>query len=117
MKGEALEQSMLFQWCELQKAKYPMLSLLFAIPNGGSRHRLEAINLKKQGLKPGVPDIFLPYPNKKYHGLFIELKYGKNKASDKQKAWINELNHQGYYAKVCTGFEEAKNTILEYINL
>ena len=35
MKGEALEQSMLFQWCELQKGKYPMLSLLFAIPNGG----------------------------------------------------------------------------------
>ncbi|WP_276699708.1 VRR-NUC domain-containing protein [Romboutsia ilealis] len=117
MKGEALEQSMLFQWCELQKGKYPMLSLLFAIPNGGSRHRLEAINLKKQGLKSGVPDIFLPYANKKYHGLFIELKYGKNKASEKQKAWINELNHQGYYAKVCVGFEEAKNTILEYINL
>ena len=103
MKGEALEQSMLFQWCELQKGKYPMLSLLFAIPNGGSRHRLEAINLKKQGLKSGVPDIFLPYANKKYHGLFIELKYGKNKASEKQKAWINELNHQGYYAKVCVG--------------
>ena len=117
MKGEALEQSMLFQWCELQKNKYPMLNLLFAIPNGGSRHRLEAINLKRQGLKPGVPDIFLPYANKKYHGLFIELKYGKNKASEKQKAWINELNNQGYCAKVCVGFEEAKNTILEYINL
>ena len=40
----------------------------------------------------------------------------QNKASEKQKAWINELNHQGYYAKVCVGFEEAKNTILEYIN-
>ena len=115
MKGEALEQSILFQWCELQKSKYPMLNLLFAIPNGGTRHKLEAINLKKQGLKAGVPDLFLPYANKKYHGLFIELKYGKNKASEKQKIWINELNNQGYYATVCVGFEEAKNIILEYI--
>ena len=118
MKGEALEQSMLFQWCELQKAKYPMLNLLFAIPNGGSRHRLEAINLKRQGLKPGVPDIFLPYANKKYHGLFIELKYGKNKASDKQKKWINELNNQGYYARVCVGFEKTdllSDEIIKYV--
>ena len=115
MKGEALEQSMLFQWCELQKGKYPMLSLLFAIPNGGSRPRLEAINLKKQGLKSGVPDIFLPYANKKYHGLFIELKYGKNKASEKQKEWINKLNEQGYKAVVCNGFDEARNTIEEYL--
>lgn len=117
MKGEALEQSMLFQWCELQKSKYPVLGLLFAIPNGGTRHPREAVNLKRQGVKAGVPDMFLPVPNKNYNGLFIELKYGKNKASEKQKQWINELNHQGYYAKVCVGFEEAKNTILEYLNL
>lgn len=117
MKGEALEQTMLFQWCNLQKNKYPELSLLVAIPNGGSRHPKEAANLKKQGVKAGFPDMFLPVVNKKYHGLFIELKYGKNKATDKQEEWIKELNNQGYYAKVCVGFEEAKNTILEYINL
>lgn len=115
MKGEALEQSMLFQWCELQKGKYPMLSLLVAIPNGGSRHPREAANLKKQGVKAGFPDMFLPYANKKYHGLFIELKYGKNKASDKQKEWINNLNAQGYKAVVCNGFDEARLTIEEYI--
>ena len=116
MKGEDLEQYYLMQWCELQKNKYPVLSLLTHIPNGGSRNKIEAAKLKKIGVRAGFPDLFLPYANKKYHGLFIELKYGKNKASEKQKAWIDELNNQGYYAKVCVGFEEAKNTILEYIN-
>lgn len=115
MKGEALEQSMLFQWCELQKGKYPMLSLLFAIPNGGSRHRLEAINLKKEGVKAGVPDLFLPVARRGYNGLFIELKYGSNKATPKQKEWINNLNAQGYKAVVCNGFDEARLTIEEYI--
>ena len=115
-RSEASEQITLIQWCDINRCKYPELGLIFHIPNGGKRNKLEAIKLKKEGVKAGVPDLFLPYANKKYHGLFIELKYGKNKASEKQKAWINELNHQGYYAKVCVGFEEAKNTILEYIN-
>lgn len=116
-RSEATEQINLIRWCELQKCKYPELGLIFAIPNGGSRHKLEAANLKRQGVKAGVPDLFLPAAKGGFNGLFIELKYGKNKATDKQKEWINELGFQGYYAKICVGFEEAKNTILEYINL
>ena len=46
-----------------------------------------------------------------------ELKAEGGKASKNQKEWVDKLNTRGYYAKVCVGFEEAKNTILEYINL
>lgn len=116
-KSEATEQMNLIRWCEFQKFKYPELGLIFAIPNGGSRHKLEAANLKRQGVKAGVPDLFLPSPKGKYNGLFIELKYGKNKATESQQEWINKLISQGYYAKVCVGFEEAQNTILEYVTL
>jgi hypothetical protein len=114
-RSEATEQIALIRWCDLQKCKYPGLGLIFAIPNGGSRHKLEAANLKRQGVKAGVPDLCLPVPKGGYNGLFIELKYGKNKATDKQKEWIKELNTQGYYATVCTGFEEAKEVIEKYI--
>ena len=32
-------------------------SFLFSVPNGGSRHKLEAINLKREGATAGVADL------------------------------------------------------------
>ena len=113
---EAKEQEALFQWAHLQKNVYPDLEMLFAIPNGGSRHKLEAYALKRQGVKAGVPDMFLAVAKGKYHGLFIELKAGSNKASDKQKIWIDKLKKQNYKAVICYGFDEAQNELLEYIS-
>lgn len=108
---EAETQSMLFRWASYN----PELRCMFAIPNGGSRHKLEAINLKFQGVKAGVPDIFLPLPKGKYHGLFIELKVGKNKTSTSQNEWIERLKKAGYMSEVCYGFDNAKETIEKYL--
>ena len=36
--------------------------LIFAVPNGGSRHVREAANLKRQGVKPGVSDVIVLIP-------------------------------------------------------
>lgn len=112
IQHEAREQQALFQWA----AYIPELKWLFAIPNGGSRNRLEAINLKRQGVKAGVSDIMLPRPNKYYHGLYIEMKYGKNKPSDKQKDFLKYVNNIGYCGVVCYGFEAAKSVIERYLN-
>ncbi|WP_289227286.1 VRR-NUC domain-containing protein, partial [Parabacteroides goldsteinii] len=38
--------------------------LLFAVPNGGSRHKIEAANMKRQGVKRGVADVILQIPKK-----------------------------------------------------
>ena len=38
--------------------------LLFAVPNGGSRHIREAANLKRQGVTSGVSDVILLIPKK-----------------------------------------------------
>ena len=46
--SESVEQSRLFQWARMQQGRWPELKLLYHIPNGGSRHRLEAIHLKQQ---------------------------------------------------------------------
>lgn len=110
---EAQEQTMIFNW-----AKYnPELKWLFAIPNGGNRSIIEATHLKYQGVKKGVSDMCLALPKGKYHGLFIELKAGKNKPSAEQKEFISYANDQGYLAKVCYGHEEAINLIEKYLNL
>ena len=114
---EAEEQAALFQWAKLAEGSMPQLRLLYAVPNGGSRHKLEAANLKRQGVKAGVPDICLAYPKGVYHGLYIELKVGKNKTSEEQDKWLRNLKAVGYKTAVCYGFSQAKETIERYLNL
>ena len=45
--------------------------LLFAVPNGGSRHKIEAANMKRQGVKRGVADVILQIPKKGYASLCL----------------------------------------------
>lgn len=114
--SESQEQITLFSWADLQSGKYPELSLLHHIPNGGSRDAITGAKLKAEGVKSGVPDICLPIANGDYHGLYIELKRKEGgSVSANQKRWLADLSKQGYLAKVCYGFEDAQETILEYI--
>jgi len=114
-RSEHEEQAALFQWVNLNLKKYPALSLMFAVPNGGKRHLGTAIKLKKEGVRAGVPDICLPVPRGKFAGLWIEMKVGKNKPSPVQKAWIYGLQSVGHRVEVCYSFEEAKDAILDYL--
>src|SRR5690348_6356166 len=92
-----LEQVALFEWAALMEPEYPFLGLMFAIPNGGHRHIAVARRLKAEGVKAGVPDIFLPWASDGYHGLFIELKRRKGgTVSDEQADWHDALLQAGY---------------------
>jgi len=113
---EAVEQTNFFRWAEFAKCKRPELSLLFHVPNGGSRNKAEAANLKMQGVKSGVPDIFLPVPRGAHHGLFIEMKVGSNRPTANQKQWIEELKRQGYFVAVCYGWVDAREITERYLN-
>lgn len=113
---EAMEQTALFEWARLSVKRYPELSLMYHIGNGGSRHPAEAMHLKQQGVKPGVPDICLPVPRGIYSALYIELKRQKGgRVSDDQRAWISALNRAGNRAVICHGWEDARNQIMDYL--
>lgn len=89
---------------------------VFAVPNGGSRDRREAARMTAQGVKAGVPDLFIPRAAGKYHGLFIEMKREKGgKLSMAQAEWIALLRKEGYAACVCAGFDAARQTIERYM--
>ena len=114
--SERDEQIALFQWAKLYQRMMPELALLHHIPNGGSRNQIEAYNLKRQGVKPGVPDICLPIPNGQFSALYIELKRRKGgRLSDDQRGWIEALNRAGNRAVVCKGWEEARDEIITYL--
>ena len=76
---------------------------------------LEAKNLKRQGVRAGVPDLCIPVAKRGFHGLYIEMKYGKGKPTEKQLEWLDMLNGNGYKAVVCYGFDHAKETIDWYM--
>jgi hypothetical protein len=113
--SEEQEQIALFDWADYQ----PKIGeYLLHIPNGGSRHFLEAKKLKRMGVRKGVPDIFFAKPMGEWHGLFIELKSNnkpKGKITKDQKIWLDRLLIQGYNVAVCYGFEDARDHILNYL--
>jgi hypothetical protein len=110
--SEATEQAALVQWAQLNEQQYPELRYLFHIPNGGWRHYQTAVRLKGQGVKRGVPDLFLPFP---LPGLWIEMKFGKNKLTPNQSRWCRELSRAGYHVAVCWSFEEARDVLIDYL--
>ena len=116
-KTEHSEQVALFGWAKANEPRHLQLGLMFAIPNGGKRHIVTGKKLKAEGVKSGVPDIFLGVPKNGKHGLFIELKVGKNKPSKNQLWWIHSLRAEGYAVEVCYGFEEARDAVIGYLRL
>lgn len=123
--SEHAHQCALFCWAALpaQRAKYPLLSLMFAIPNGGERNIKVAGQLKVEGVKAGVLDIFLPVPvstpgptnnYKEYAGLWIEMKRKPNKPSPDQTAFALAMREQGYQTALCYSWQDAVAAIIDY---
>lgn len=111
--SEHAEQVSLVQWFEVT---YPALRI-FAIPNGGKRGKLEAMRLKQEGVRSGVPDLMIPVPCGGFHGLFVEMKKTKGgTVSKEQKDWIAYLVKNGYKAQVCNGYKEARAVIESYLS-
>lgn len=114
---EATEQERVIRWANFYASKFPELALIYHIPNGGSRNKLEAANLKAQGVKSGVPDLHLPVPKGDSHGLYIEMKFGKNKTTEKQDWWLEQLRQQGYAVGICWTADAAMDMIADYLGI
>lgn len=114
---EHLNQSALIEWFTLVSAKQFGLpaNLLFAVPNGERRLPQTGAKLRDEGVRPGVPDLFLAVARGAYHGLFIEMKAPTGKVSVAQSTMIKLLQEQGYCCYVCYSWLEAKNVIECYL--
>ena len=108
---ESEMQQSCITWFRLQ---YPN-HILYAIPNGGSRNVKEAARLKREGVLAGVADLFLSCAKKGLHGLYIELKVGKNKQSPNQIAFEIKVVKEGYGYKVVYSFDEFREVINGYL--
>ncbi|MDL2315485.1 VRR-NUC domain-containing protein [Desulfovibrio sp. OttesenSCG-928-A18] len=109
------EQVALVARCREMENQYPELTLLYAVPNGGHRHVAVAAKLKAEGVKAGVPDLFLPVPRNPFHGLYIELKAAWGTVSDSQRRMLRALEKQGYACVVAYGWIAAWEEIEAYL--
>ena len=89
--------------------------LLWATPNGGHRHKRTAAKRKAEGVRAGVPDVFLAIPTRGYHGLFIEMKKPKGRTTEAQAQYLAARSAGGYKAEVCHGWEAAANAVARYL--
>tara|TARA_R110001632_G_scaffold232966_1_gene375682 strand:+ start:148 stop:537 length:390 start_codon:yes stop_codon:yes gene_type:complete len=78
-----------------------MIITYFSVPNGGTRNKLEAINLKREGVRAGVSDLVIIFKDKV---LFLEMKvapkvlksgklsYSNSKVSDNQTLFLDKVS-------------------------
>ena len=117
---EDAELQAVIEWADW----HPLISgLLIHIENERKCNILQGRRRKAKGVRKGVPDLFLPYPNGIFHGLWIEMKGPKGKKgyrpapiTPEQKSWIEALRKQRYAVHVCYGADETIKTIKAYID-
>lgn len=115
--SEYSEQCAFFEWLKINESKENLLSLFFHIPNGEFRHPRTAVKLKLMGVKAGVLDNFLPVSRYHWHGLWIELKFGKNRMTDTQVAFAKEQVRLGYAVTAAYSWIDAAWDVCQYLNL
>lgn len=91
--------------------------LLFAVPNGGSRHKIEAANMKRQGVKAGVADVILQIPKKGFASLCLEFKTKTGRQSKEQREYQRQVEMAGSKYVVVRSVEEAIFVILNSATL
>lgn len=101
-------------WFRLTHPK--LAKLLFAVPNGGRRSKVEACIMKAEGTTAGVADLLLLVPNQQHHALCIEMKTASGRQTQNQKDWQSAVTSQGYRYVVCRSFDDFLSTIREYLN-
>lgn len=106
--GESKLQQEIFNWYSNNyclKFHNPR-GLIFSIPNGGTRNKLEAITMKATGLLAGASDLIVITPNGKL--MFVELKNETGLQSDKQKDFQNRVSDLGFEYHLIRSIEEFK---------
>jgi hypothetical protein len=108
-------QCAFFDWVDIKAKQDPIYKGFFAIPNGGHRHIGVARKMKREGARPGVPDVMLPFACACKAGLAIEFKKPGGKLSPVQKEWKERLDLWGWHYVVCFSVEEAMAACEEYL--
>ena len=100
------------------RAEFPTHALmLFAVPNGGGRSRVEGAILKGEGVTAGVSDLILLEARGGFGALCIEMKtrHKRSGQSDPQKEWQAAAEAAGNKYVVARSLEAFQRAVYEYM--
>ena len=106
--SESQEQIGFLQWW---RSQFPRVRI-FHIPNGGHRAMSVAKQMKREGVSPGVPDLYCPEWR-----MWVEMKRQKGgRLSADQQDWIGYLESIGDTVIVGKGAEDASRQVIECLS-
>lgn len=99
---------------------------VFAIPNGiwipgDLQTRIRIImNMRRQGMKKGIPDVTIALPLHGRPGAFIELKRDPKQIQPsniqpEQREWLTRLREVGYFVEMAVGLSNACAAVGRYM--
>lgn len=114
---ESRQQRSLVKWWRLahRGLGVPDERLLFSVPNGAQRHRVNSAILLAEGLRAGAPDLILAVARGGFHALAIEMKTATGVVSRAQAEMHALLRAQGYCVVVPRSFDAARRDIERYL--
>ena len=111
-------QSEFIRWTNLPETqrKYPGIDLIYAHQSGmWAKNIYVAYKNKREGMKRGIPDLYLPFPKKPFNGLYIEFKRDyKSRCTKEQIFWLQRLTKNGYKCAVVWSVQMAIDVIDDY---
>lgn len=107
-------QESIFQWLSYQK--FEGSQYIHAIPNGGHRHVITAVRLKRTGTKKGVLDICWLKRTKHYSGFVCEVKRPGQKPTEEQENYAAWCKSQGFYTCLVYSLEDFQIHIQNFLD-
>lgn len=116
-RAESGLQKACVEWFRVQYRKHALM--LFAVPNGGGRSRIESAIMKGEGVTAGVSDLILLEARGGWGALCIEMKTlsKKSKQSPAQLEWQRATENAGNRYEVCRTLEQFMSVVNDYMNL
>ena len=96
--------------------KYPKVKYCASLGGQYQPFQSQRNRARSTGYVKGFPDLFIYEPRKKFHGLALEIKTIKGRATKEQKEWIEALNERGYKAEIVKGLPNILKLIDSYLN-
>lgn len=96
------------RWFRLAYPNY----IILTIPNGGSRNRIEAANLKKEGALAGASDLLVIAERAV---LFIEMKKPKGKQQESQIIFQRNVERLEHQYVICHSLQEFQMTVERWL--
>jgi len=115
VRSKEFELSKLLSWVQVLDVEIPELRMMRRMSFSGNIQQQAFSKQSTIGLSAGVPDLNLPTARAGFHGLYLEMKVGRNKPSEAQIEWINDLENAGYACYVCYGWMAAARVIKDYL--